>query len=442
MNKSNISGWKDVFSFTFKQTMKSRAFMITFVILLLISAVSMPVVSLITSRNTVDENALSPVSKVYINNKTTLPDMDFSALHEEKAFSQLQFETLQEDYELVSSRIEENETSSVILTISNSDGMYNLAFVKASGGPVKDESLSLLGTAVAEEFDKIKIKALGISAEQAAMLQASVDTKVSMLDVNGAPVIKEDTSISGGEYGIMYGILFVIMMISSIAGGQIATSIVTEKSTRVIEYLLITVKPLALIVGKITAMLASVLIQVVSLLVVMFLSNKVSAAVTSGNGNDVISTYLPSNIFHNLNLINIIFCLIVFILGMIFYATLAGLAGATVSKLEEIQEGIQLFTFATIIGAYIGIAAANILLSAGDNGFITFAYLFPLSSPFILPGAILIGKAGAPMIAIAIACLLIFIILLFKFVAKVFETLILHNGNKIKIKELVRLSKN
>ncbi len=440
MNKSNLSGWKDVFAFTLRQTMKSKAFLISFVILLIISAVSMPVISLITADNNVDVNAPSPINKVYVNNKTDLSNIDFSGLHKEAAYENITFEAMQEDYELVSSRIEESENSSIILTISIADGMYSLEFIKASKGPVKKESLSLFGEAAAAEFENIKINSLGISADKATMLNATVDTKVSLLDSNGNQIIKVDTSISGSEYGLIYGILFVIMMINSIASGQIATSIVTEKSTRVLEYLLITVKPLALIVGKILAMLSSVLIEVVSLLVVIFISNKVSASISGGE--DILSTYLPAKIFENLNLVNILFCLILFILGMIFYAILAGMAGATVSKLEEIQEGVQLVTFATIIGAYIGIAAINILLNAGDNSFVTFAYLFPLSSPFILPGAILIGKVSVPMIAIAIACLLVFIVLLFKFVAKVFETLILHNGNTIKIKELVKLSKN
>jgi ABC-2 type transport system permease protein len=67
--------------------------------------------------------------------------------------------------------------------------------------------------------------------------------------------------------------------------------------------------------------------------------------------------------------------------------------------------------------------------------------LFPLSSPFLLPGSILVGKVGAPLIAASILLLAVSIFLLFQFVAKVFETLILHNGNKIKIKELIKISK-
>ncbi|MDP4089650.1 MAG: ABC transporter permease, partial [Bacillota bacterium] len=175
--------------------------------------------------------------------------------------------------------------------------------------------------------------------------------------------------------------------------------------------------------------------------VVLFASNKLSAALSSSNGESVLSQYLPKDIFQNLNILNIIFCLILIVLGMVFYAALAGLAGATVSKIEELNEGLMLFTITNLIGVYIGLAAAIILMKSGVNGFVTFSFLFPLSSPFLLPGAILIGKVSLPMAALAMLFEVIFIILLFRFVAKIYETLILHNGNKIKVKDLIKISR-
>jgi len=174
----------------------------------------------------------------------------------------------------------------------------------------------------------------------------------------------------------------------------------------------------------------------------LFVSNKISQALPYSNGASVLSKYLPKDIFQNLNIINLLFCLILFILGMIFYATLAGLAGATVSKIEELQEGLMLFTFTNLIGVYIGLGAASVLMSKGINGYVIFSFLFPLSSPFLLPGAILIGKTSILIAAAAIVMQVLFIVLLFKFVAKVYETLILHNGSKIKIKQLIKLSKS
>lgn len=442
MKNSNIHGWKDVFSFTLTQTLKSKAYIVSNIIFLLLVLISMPIITMFTSKGTEDADTVNPIQKVYVNNETSLPAMDFSAVKENDLMSHITFEALQEDYNTVADRIEAKEQDSVILTITEDQGMYSLTFVKAGKGPVGDMSLSQLGEAVAAAFKSIRIASLGITDEQVAMLQAPIETTVSQTDVGGNVITKVDTSISSVEYWLIYGVLFIVMMVTTMAGSQIATSIVTEKSTRVIEYLLTSVRPLALMVGKVLAMLLAVLIQMGAMVVMMFVSNFISANLSGGTGESLLSRYLPSDIFQNLNIINIILCLIMVLLGLVFYATLASMAGATVSRLEEINEGLTLFTFTVIIGAYIGIAAANILMGAGDNAFVTFSFLFPLSAPFILPGAILVGKASLLILAIAIVLQIIFIILLFLFVAKVFETLILHNGNTIKLKELIKISKN
>lgn len=441
MKNSSIHGWKNVFSFTLTQTLKSKAYIVSNIIFLLLVLISMPIITMFTSKGTEEADTVNPIQKVYINNETSLPDMEFSAVKENGLMSHITFEPLQEDYNTVADRIEAKEQDSVILTITEDQGMYSLSFVKSSKGPVGDLSLSQLGEAVAADFKSIRIANLGITDEQVAMLQAPIETTVSKTDVEGNVITKVDTSISSAEYWLMYGILFIVMMVTTMAGSQIATSIVTEKSTRVIEYLLTSVKPLALMVGKVLAMLLAVLVQMGAMVVMIFISNTISSYMSGGNANSVLSQYLPSDIFQNLNIINIILCLIMVLLGLVFYATLASMAGATVSKLEEMNEGLTLFTFTVIIGAYIGIAAANILMGAGDNAFVTFSFLFPLSAPFILPGAILVGKASLLIVAVAIVLQIVFIILLFLFVAKVFETLILHNGSTIKLKELIKLSK-
>ncbi len=441
MKKSNLTGWQNVFSFTLIQTLKSKTFLVSYTILVALVLLSMPLITLFTNGAKEDPNAPSPINKVYVENKTTLPDMDFSQLKEHAAFGHISFVTLGEDIKSVENRIDTEEDTSVLLTLSEDTSGYSLSFVKSGSGPVKDSSLEQLGSAVQEQFDASRIQTLGISNEQLTRLQAPVTTAVALTDTQGNVIEKEDTSISFNEYWLMYGILFVVLMVNTMGATQIATSIVTEKSTRVVEYLLTSIKPLALMVGKILATLVAVLVQMITMVVAVFVSNLISAALSSGNRNSLLAEYLPKNIFENINIMNILLCFLLIILAFVFYATLAGLAGATVSKMEELNEGLTLFTFTNIIGAYIAIGALGTLIGSGLNAFVTFSLLFPLSSPFILPGAIIVGKVTAPIIAAAIALQIIFILLLFKFVAAVYETLILHNGNTIKIKELLKISK-
>ncbi len=436
MKKSNLTGWKDVFTFTLKQTLKNKAYLVTLIILLLIAAASMPVVTLIKG-NGDDQTGPNPIQKVYVYNNSLLSDMDFNGLIKDERLSHIIFELTKSDYNRMTEKVEQEEQTSVLLTLSNTDGFYSLSFLKASKGPVKDRSLSQLGDAVAKQFDAFKLEALGVSEEQSKLLHTEVSSEVFLADADGEIIIKESTAISNIEYWFIYGLLFFIMMVTSMSGPQVATSIVTEKSTRVVEYLLMSVRPLALMVGKVFAMLCAAFIHMVGMVLMLFASDKLTTVLTSGES--ALSQFLPENMFQNLNLVNILLCFVLVILGVTFYATLAGLAGATVSKLEQISEGLTLFTLTYLVGAYVGLGAANTMMASSDNAFVTFALLFPLSSPFIMPGAILVGKASLAMAGLAIVLELLFIVLLFRFVAKVYETLILHNGNKIKVKDLVKL---
>ncbi|WP_312104398.1 ABC transporter permease [Lachnoclostridium sp.] len=443
MKKSNVTGWKDVFTFTLIQTLKSKAFVVSFVIFIILATVSMPVLSMIMNKDDAKvEDGTNPIQKVYINDKVTWSNGSFLPALNQENLKHIKFEALTEDYDTVVNRIEQEENTSVIVNIAETETTFQLDFIKASKGDVKESNVQTLSGALLEAFDAYRINQLGITPEQLSMIQANVSTSVTLADKTGNAVITEDTSISDSQYWFIYGILFVILMVNVMASSQIASSIVSDKSSKVLEYLLTSVKPLAIMIGKILAMLTAVILQFVATIVCVLISNTVTTKVFSTTGENMISEYLPTGIFDNVNPLNIILCIAVVILGMIFYATLAGLAGATASRIEEASESLTLFTFTNLIGAYIGMGAAGVLMASGTNGFVTFALLFPLSSPFLLPGAMFVGKVSVGLSILSIVFLVIFMILLFKFVAKVYETLILHNGSRIGLKELVKISKN
>ena len=155
----------------------------------------------------------------------------------------------------------------------------------------------------------------------------------------------------------------------------------------------------------------------------------------------MITEYMTPEMLSSLNFGNIVLGLIVAGFGMILYATLAGLCGATASRMEEAGDSQMLLTFTSLIGFYIGMGASTSLMTAGDNPFVTFALIFPISSAFLLPAALLIGRANTLTAIIAIVVLLLSIIVMFRFVAKVYEALILHNGSRIKMKEVFAMAR-
>ena len=217
-------------------------------------------------------------------------------------------------------------------------------------------------------------------------------------------------------------------MISVMASSQVATSVVTEKSSKVLEYLLTSVRPLALIVGKVLAMLVTVMLQMVLMILAGYVSSKLGG-ILFGTTTNAITQFLSPEVLENLNFVNILLGLLAAGGGLVLYATLAGLCGATVSRMEEASESLTFFTLTALVGAYIGMGAAGSLMGVGNNA-------------FVLPGALLVGRAEPWIAVLSIVILLVSVVLLFRFVAKVYETLILHNGKRIKMKELFAISRH
>lgn len=438
MKKTEIRGWRDVFSFTVTQTIKSKAYIASLVIMCVLVLFSMPVMNLVMSVPTAEDIEKSSIEKVYVYNMTMYQSIDIAS-ELPPAYQDIVFETPKEGYEVLEKRIKEDETGSVLLILAEDETGSYIQFVRSPDGKVGNYELQLLGQCIQNAFAKAKIRMLGISEEQMAMLQTSIIASTSVVDTKNA-VVLEDTSISQSEYWLVYGVLFVVLMISVMSGSQVATSVVTEKSSKVLEYLLTSVRPLALIVGKVLAMLVTVMLQMVLMILSGYVSSRLGGLVF-GTKTNAITQFLSPEVLENLNFVNILLGLLAAGGGLVLYATLAGLCGATVSRMEEASESLTFFTLTSIVGAYIGIGAAGSLMGVGNNAFVTFALLFPVSSAYLLPGALLIGKAEPWIALLSIAILLVSIVLLFRFVAKVYETLILHNGKRIKMKELFAISK-
>lgn len=438
MKKDSVRGWKNVFTFTLTQTLKSKTYIVSLIIMMVIAMVSMPLMNTFLLNGTTEGPEKSAVEKVYLYNMTLYRNLNLDDELTE-AYQHIVFEDTVGDMAALETKIQEEEPNSVILLLVEDEQNCYIQFMRSPDGNVTNYELQMLGQYVQNAYNKAKVQLLGLTEEQKTFFETSVVASSSIVDTENALVL-EDTSISEGEYWFIYGMMFVVLMVCVMASSQVASSIVQEKSSKVIEYLLTSIRPLAIIVGKVFAMLVVVMIQLIALVLAGFVSTKLGELI-SGEGNNAITQFMTPEMLESLNFGNIVLGLVVAGAGMVLYATLAGLCGATASRMEEAGESLSLLTMTSLIGFYIGFGAASTLMAAGDNAFVTFALIFPVSSAFLLPAALLVGKADLWIALIAIAVLIISIILMFLFVAKVYEGLILHNGNRLKFKDVMAMAK-
>lgn len=443
MNKNDLYGSKRVFKFTLVQTIKSKYYKIFTIILCALALVSMPLVELITNGLN-DVTKTSDIRKVYIIDETGIPETDYSSIPEEyEEYKDITFDYTSKSSEEIKEEIKNNNDGAIFLHLSQGDMTYNMDFLRTPDGNVSEMQVQNLGNAMIEVFKANLIKNLDISTEQMTKLEEPILTEVETY----TGVIDDESTafhITESQYNIVFALLFFAIMVVSYSGQAVASSVVTEKSSKLVEILLTKVRPMAIVVGKVLAMLTVVLMQMITMLISFMLSSLIYKVIFNSENflPNVIYDSLVTDMFGNITFVNVLLCLIIFILGFLFYAFLGGLVGATISKLEELNEGMISYSFTMIIGAYIGL---GIVFASGIRGvsysYLNFACIFPLSSLFITPSFILLGEISVWIALLAIAALLVSIFLLVIFTSRVYQTLILTKGNRIKIKDLIAISK-
>lgn len=443
MNKNDLYGSKRVFKFTLVQTIKSKYYKIFTIILCALALVSMPLVELITNGLN-DVTKTSDIRKVYIIDETGIPETDYSSIPEEyEEYKDITFDYTSKSSEEIKEEIKNNNDGAIFLHLSQGDMTYNMDFLRTPDGNVSEMQVQNLGNAMIEVFKANLIKNLDISTEQMTKLEEPILTEVETY----TGVIDDESTafhITESQYNIVFALLFFAIMVVSYSGQAVASSVVTEKSSKLVEILLTKVRPMAIVVGKVLAMLTVVLMQMITMLISFMLSSLIYKVIFNSENflPNVIYDSLVTDMFGNITFVNVLVCLIIFILGFLFYAFLGGLVGATISKLEELNEGMISYSFTMIIGAYIGL---GIVFASGIRGvsysYLNFACIFPLSSLFITPSFILLGEISVWIALLAIAALLVSIFLLVIFTSRVYQTLILTKGNRIKIKDLIAISK-
>ena len=81
--------------------------------------------------------------------------------------------------------------------------------------------------------------------------------------------------------------------------------------------------------------------------------------------------------------------------------------------------------------------------TSGDGNIIMIiARFIPISSPFCLPSAFMLGQMTLAEVIIALAVLLACVIILCLIVAKVYEHIVLHTGDRLKLADMLKMADN
>lgn len=461
MKKSDLSGWKNVYSFTLKQNLKSKPALISLIIVCCMIMFIGPIMSLLAASGVsegIKKLTECNIEHIYFINKTNM-DFDWQEFKKENQYlEKVNVISVDKPVDEVKQKLEKDADNDLVIELSEEKGTYTFTVVSSEKSAISSTTKMSMESNIEDFFFDSRMKKMGLSEEDIKMININTSSSV----INSEEIINDDKDDSFNPAVVTIVMVYatLVMMLVLISSQSIATSIVIEKSSKVMETLLVSVRPLALIVGKILGTITYLAFRFLCVIVSIFISMIISS-VTAGrkmmdtadsmsdtlsnlgsmnmDSSEVISNVSSNavNIDFGRILIGIAVIAVTIILGFMFYSIMAGINGASCSSIEDLQGASTFMSMSFVFSIYLIIFA----VITNNSILLNFSYYFPLSGLYIVPVQYMFGKVGFGTVLIMQAELIILTILMFRFAAKIYYTLIYHNGERIKLKHMIEISK-
>jgi ABC-2 type transport system permease protein len=287
-----------------------------------------------------------------------------------------------------------------------------------------------LQVVVKEKLDDVLRTALTSSAGQSVLDQqitslggnpADVASRVAQAGVHLSALSPPPTyDPQRLAVGSVAGILIYLALIGT--GQSVAMGVVEEKSSRVVELLLATVRPWQLMAGKVVGIGLVGLLQVL----VVGIAGVVAGQLT-GSLNISVSTS-----------VGIVAWLVVwFVLGFTLYALVFAGLGALVSRQEDVGGVIAPVTMLLVVGYVLGI---SVLPNSPDNTAVGVLSLVPVFSPTMMPMRLSMGAVPLWQTLLSLGLAVAAIPFLVVLSGRLYRNGVVRTGTRVGLREALRAS--
>lgn len=282
---------------------------------------------------------------------------------------------------------------------------------------------SIIQNAINDFIVALRLSEKGLDYDEVKNLMQGYELSIKKISEKNEEGVESDEGIEF-LFAFLTPMIFSLMIYMSVLlyGQMIGRSVVMEKSSKVVDVLLSSVKPSELMMGKIFGVGLAGILQY-GIWILMALAAAFVAQLALG-------FELPEQ----LALKNFIYLGVYFILGYVLYGALfaaAGSASEDEQHLGQLSLPIILFLVVPIM--------LNTSLIENPNSIVSLVLaFFPLSAPLTMLTRIVTGDVPFWQIAVSIASLIVSIAFFIRLSSKIFKTGILMSGKNFKFKEIIR----
>lgn len=316
------------------------------------------------------------------------------------------------------------------------------------------EKLESLRNVLEDRIHDLKLEAYHIDKEVLKKLKVTINLQQFNLSETG----EEQSSNSGILYAAGFVLGILIYMFVLIYGAQIMQGVIDEKSSRIVEVIVSSVRPFQLMMGKIIGiatvgllqfLIWIVLISVLSSAVVAWFGMKlpqqeVIEQMSVQMGDETVQQAVQTNnpqvfkIFQQLNQlpygkITVVF-LFYFLGGYLLYGALFAAVGSAVDSIQESQQ----FQFPITLPLLIGYIGLFLFILRDPHGPVSFwLSIIPFTSPVAMVGRIAFGVPNWQL-ALSMVLLVVGFVFTTWVAGRIYRIGILMTGTKVNYRVLAR----
>lgn len=453
MKNPELRGIGTVFRYSVQQHYKTRSVIIFLVILFVLAVASLPAILLISGHE--KEVEATKITTLYLRNESGYA-LDAAAVRADARYAALQITETDEDDETLSERVlaEKTAAAAVLGIRADTAQVFRSAAAKDSAGASGPQDVFTLRTVYAEDGEvtaadaetlnhvledalhQSLLDSMSITEAQARTVQSSVVSQVAKLSEyrSGTEAINMDTHV-----GINMVYCYLLVIISAMSIAYVNQTCMEEKVSKLVESLLVSISPTALLAGKLLAVALFVFAGFGLVGFGLFLSYQIAGRL--GGFSFLIPTLeriLPFQFDAvRISLPTLLLLLLCIVIAYAMYGGLAGISGSCCSKTEDMQSASFLTMFFLMIG-YLGGVFAPMFESDAVN---LFCSLFPVTSVFTAYPNYLCGKIGLPVLLLALVIQAATAVLLVRTAGRVYKMMLLYRGSVPKPSQILRMLK-
>ena len=336
-----------------------------------------------------------------------------------------------------------------VVGISAMDSLKNVAVVTYSRKQLNMDLKGRISRNVEEAVEQYKLQGYGIPQLEDIMADIESDIRVNTytLDESG------EEKVSKVEIFMVIGYIasFLIYMFIFMFGSMVMRSVIEEKTTRIIEVIVSSVKPFQIMMGKIIGVasvaLTQFLIWIVFTMLIVTVAGQALGLNEAAQTMSSVSSEVPVaeitsamqddgdgllQALKDVNYVQIIGCFIIyFVLGYLLYSSMFAAVGAAVDNEADTQQLILPITMPLIVGLFLMLHT----FQYPDSALSFWGSVIPFTSPMVMMARI---AYGVPMweLALSIGVLVLTFVGMAYLSGRIYRIGILMYGKKTGWKEI------